>query len=95
VLTAITAEVVVEGITRAKYVPSHNPQLEDFLQKTFPGAEFTIRPHDDMLGKMANEAKFIAPTGAYDPWGNIGLHCGVDVPVWFGPDDVTLPDYYA
>ena len=94
VLDAIKAEVIVEGVTRAEYVPTHNPRLEEYLQKTFAGAEFTIRPHEEMLSGMAHEAKFIVRTGAYDPWGNIGLHCGVDVPVWFGPDHVTLPYYY-
>ena len=95
VLGLINDEVIVEGVTRAEYVLSHNPKLEDFLQTTFSGAEFTVRPHDEILASMAQEAKFIVRTGAYDPWGNIGLHCGVDVEKWFSADHVTLPDYYA
>lgn len=95
VLRILNEEVIVEGVTRAEYVPSHNPTLESFLQETFAGAEFTIRPHDDMLATMADEAKFVVRTGAFDPWGNIGLHCGVDIPTWFDAEHVTLPDYYA
>ncbi len=95
VLTLIRDEVIVEGVTRSEYVLSHNPKLEDFLQSTFSDAEFTVRAHEDILASMAHEAKFIVRTGAYDPWGNIGLHCGVDVKKWFAGDHVTLPDYYA
>lgn len=95
VLSLVNEEVIVEGVTRAEYVLSHNPTLEDFLQETFSGAKFTVRPHDDILASMANEAKFIVRTGAYDPWGNIGLHCGVDIGAWFSASHVTLPDYYS
>lgn len=95
VLSVINREVIVEGVTRAEYVVSHNPTLDQFLQDTFTTAAFTVRPHEEILTVMAHEAKFVVRTGAYDPWGNIGLHCGVDVPVWFGGDHVTLPEYYA
>lgn len=95
VLSLINEEVIVEGVTRAEYVMSHNPRLEEFLRHTFGGAAFTVRPHEEILASMASEAKFIVRTGAYDPWGNIGLHSGVDIDKWFSADHVTLPDYYA
>lgn len=95
VLSLINNEVIVEGVTRAEYVISHNPRLEEFLQQIFGGAAFTVRPHEDILASMAFEAKFIVRTGAYDPWGNIGLHSGVDIDKWFSAEHVTLPDYYA
>jgi simple sugar transport system permease protein/D-ribose pyranase len=34
-------------------------------------------------------------TGAFDPWGNILLYSGVDVPKWFAKPGVHVPDYYA
>lgn len=95
VLSLIHREIIVEKIARAEHVVSLNPTLDEFLAKEFSGAEFVVRPHEEILSQMAYEAKAIVRTGAYDPWGNIGLYCGVDVPVWFAPDHVTLPDYYA
>ena len=62
---------------------------------TFAGAEFSVRPHAEILSQMAQEAKVIVRTGAFDPWGNIGLYCGVDVPKWFAANHIVAPDYYA
>lgn len=94
VLKLINQEMIVEGVVRAELVVSNNPTLDEFLMKTFAGAEFTIRSHQDILTKMAHEAKVIVRTGAFDPWGNIGLYSGVDVPKWFAGDHVKVPDYY-
>jgi|AntAceMinimDraft_12_1070368.scaffolds.fasta_scaffold06011_1 simple sugar transport system permease protein/D-ribose pyranase len=94
VLSLINDEIIVEAVTRAELVISHNPPLDEFLKKTFVGAELNVRPHQEILTQMAHEAKVIVRTGAFDPWGNIGLYCGVDVPKWFAADGVTAPDYY-
>ena len=48
-----------------------------------------------ILGEMAAKAKVIVRTGAFDPWGNILLYSGVDVPQWFSKPGVVAPDYYA
>jgi simple sugar transport system permease protein/D-ribose pyranase len=95
VLSLINEEIIVEKVTRAEFVVSHNPPLEAFLHQIFSGAEFTVRPHQEILTQMAHEAKAVVRTGAFDPWGNIGLYCGVDVPRWFSAEGITAPDYYA
>lgn len=95
VLSLLEAELIVEGVICAEDVVSNNPRLEEFLHSTFTGADFTTRTHSQMLNELAQEAKFIVRTGAFDPWGNIGLICGVDVPKWFSADGVIAPDYYA
>ncbi len=51
--------------------------------------------HEAILGEMAAKAKVIVRTGAFDPWGNILLYSGVDVPRWFDKPGVVAPDYYA
>lgn len=94
VLGLIAAELVVEGVVRAEDVPTHNPRLDEWLQQTFPAAEFSTRPHAEMLGQVAAEAKVVVRTGAFDPWGNVGLVCGVDAPRWFGGDGVVTPPAY-
>lgn len=95
VLSLISDELVVEGVVRADDVTTNNPRLDEWLQQTFADAEFTTRAHADMLGELAAQAKVIVRTGAFEPWGNIGLYCGVDVPRWFGGEGVLAPDYYA
>lgn len=95
VLELISAELVVEGVVRADDVTTNNPRLDEWLQKRFTAAEFTTRSHADMLGELAQQAKVIVRTGAFEPWGNVGLFCGVDVPRWFGGEGVIAPDYYA
>lgn len=95
VLRLINEEIIVEAVARAEYVVSNNPTLDKFLMDTFAGAEFSVRPHAEILSQMAHEAKVIVRTGAFDPWGNIGLYCGVDVPKWFAADHIVAPDYYA
>ncbi|WP_308799002.1 D-ribose pyranase [Agromyces silvae] len=94
VLGLIDDELVVEGVVRADDVVSNNPRLDEWLRERFGDAEFTTRTHADMLGELAHQAKVIVRTGAFEPWGNIGLFCGVDVPKWFGGDGVIAPDYY-
>jgi D-ribose pyranase len=80
---------------RADDVVTNNPRLDDYLHATFPGAEFSTRTHADVLGELATTAKVIVRTGAFEPWGNIALRCGVDVPKWFNGDGVIAPEYYA
>ncbi|WP_166979379.1 D-ribose pyranase [Paramicrobacterium fandaimingii] len=95
VLSLISDELIVEGVVRAEDVTTNSPHLEEWLQQQFTDAEFTTRTHADMLGELAKQAKVIVRTGAFEPWGNIGLYCGVDVPRWFGGEGIIVPDYYA
>ncbi len=94
-LDLIANEIVVEAVVRADDVPTNNPRLDEWLRGRFADAEFSTRPHAEVLGQLARQAKVIVRTGAFEPWGNIGLFCGVDVPKWFGGDGVIAPDYYA
>ena len=95
VISLIADEIIVEGVVRADDVTSNNPKLDEWLLDRFADAEFSTRTHADMLGELARQAKVIVRTGAFEPWGNIGLVCGVDVPKWFGGDGVIAPSYYA
>ena len=95
VISLIADEIIVEGVVRADDVTSNNPKLDEWLLDRFADAEFSTRTHADMLGELARQAKVIVRTGAFEPWGNIGLFCGVDVPKWFGGEGVIAPDYYA
>ncbi len=95
VISLIANEIVVESVVRADDVVTNNPRLDDYLITTFAGAEFRTRTHGDILGDIARTAKVIVRTGAFEPWGNVGLYCGVDVPKWFTGEGIIAPDYYA
>ncbi|WP_152190729.1 D-ribose pyranase [Georgenia satyanarayanai] len=94
VLELVSRELIVEGVVLAEDVVTHNEPLAAFVQETFSDAPLETRSHADMLGEMAQRAKIIIRTGAFNPWGNVGLVCGVDVPRWFDEPGVVVPDYY-
>ncbi|PSL05319.1 simple sugar transport system permease protein/D-ribose pyranase [Haloactinopolyspora alba] len=94
VLDLIAAELIVEGVVVAEDVETNNEPLAGWLRQRFADAPLSTRPHAEMLGGLAHEAKVVVRTGAFNPWGNVGLVCGVDVPRWFDEPGVVVPDYY-
>lgn len=94
VLDLIAAELIVEGVVVAEDVESSNAQLASWLRQRFADAPLTTRTHEEMLSVVAHEAKVVVRTGAFNPWGNVGLVCGVDVPRWFDEPGVIVPDHY-
>ena len=95
VLSAIAGDFVAEKVTYADTLPAHNAPLLATVKRLFPDADHAMITHETILGEMAAKAKVIVRTGAFDPWGNIRLHSGVDVPKWFDKPGVIAPDYYA
>lgn len=95
VLVPIAENFIAEKVSYAEEIKVHNKPLLDKVTRIFDGAEFAPIPHATILGEMAAKAKVIVRTGALDPWGNILLYSGVDVPKWFGKPGVVAPDYYA
>lgn len=95
VLTAISQEMVVEKVGYAAEMADNNPVLKEKVHRIFAEADFLTFPHSEVLSTMAARAKVIVRTGAFDPWGNILLYSGVDVPKWFAKPGTVAPDYYA
>jgi D-ribose pyranase len=94
ILSLINAEFITEKVVIAAEMAEYNRPLYDWLREHFAGAEFQERPHAEMLGPVAASAKAIVRTGAFEPWGNIGLISGVDAPRFFAREGVVVPDYY-
>ena len=95
VLTAVAGAFIAERVAYADTLPNHNRPLLERVRRIFPDAEHHMVPHADILGNLAHSAKVIVRTGAFDPWGNILLYSGVDVPAWFSKKGTVPPDYYA
>ena len=94
VLDLIGMEMIVEAVVVAADVPTHNAPLDSWLHDRFPDAQHSNLPHAEMLSSVAGRAKAIVRTGAFDPWGNVLLLSGVDVPAYFSTPGVVVPDYY-
>ena len=95
VLGAISEAFVAEKVAYADTLDAHNKPLLEKVRRLFPDAEHGTLAHETILGEMAARAKVIVRTGAFDPWGNVLLYSGVDVPKWFSKPGVVAPDYYA
>ncbi len=95
VLTAISADFIVEKLGYANEMAQNNPRLKEKVDRIFAGAELLTFPHAEILTELAAKAKCIVRTGAFDPWGNILLYSGVDVPKWFTKSGTLVPEYYA
>lgn len=95
VLSAINESYVAEKVAYAAEMADNNPPLLAKVKRIFADAEHSTLPHTEILGGMAAKAKVIVRTGAFDPWGNILLYSGVDVPKWFSKPGTIAPDYYA
>ena len=95
VLTALSGDFIAEKFGYAKEMAENNPLLKEKVDRIFAGAELVTFPHVQILTELAAKAKFIVRTGAFDPWGNIVLYSGVDVPKWFTKPGTIVPEYYA
>jgi D-ribose pyranase len=95
VLTAINADFIAEKFGYANEMAQNNPRLKEKVDRIFAGAELVTFPHTEILTVLAAKAKFIVRTGAFDPWGNIVLYSGVDVPKWFTKPGTVVPEYYV
>jgi D-ribose pyranase len=95
VLTAINENFIAEKVAYAAEMVENNPPLLAKVKRIFADSEHSTLLHSEILGGIATQAKVIIRTGAFDPWGNILLYSGVDVPKWFSKPDVIAPEYYA
>ena len=95
VLKPIAESFIAERVAYADTLPDHNAPLLPKIKRLFADAELQPIKHETILSEMAGKAKVIVRTGAFDPWGNILLYSGVDVPTWFSKEGVVAPDYYA
>lgn len=94
VLALIHENFIAEKVAYAAEMAENNPPLLAKVKRIFADAEHGTIPHTKILSEMAREAKVIVRTGAFDPWGNILLYSGVDVPKWFSKPGTIVPDYY-
>jgi len=96
VLDLVLSELTVEKVLYADLVEEHNPPLLQGLEAMFEGtgAEMEAVANEHVLGELARTAKVIVRTGAFNPWGNIGLICGTVPDEWFALPGTVMPEAY-
>ncbi|MFI8495715.1 D-ribose pyranase [Peribacillus butanolivorans] len=94
VLSTIAEDFIAEKIYIAEDVLNNNAPLFNSIKEIYNGVEIEAHPHSEILTTFAKKAKAIVRTGSFEPWGNIVLQSGVDVPKWFDKVGVIVPDYY-
>ena len=96
VLELVLSELTVEKVLYADLIHEHNRPLLERLTSMFDGtgAEMEAVPNDRVLGELAHSAKVIVRTGAFNPWGNIGLICGTVPDEWFAIPGTVMPESY-
>ncbi|MBK8023482.1 MAG: D-ribose pyranase [Chloroflexi bacterium] len=95
VLELIADDFIAEKVEYAAELETYNPVLLETVQRLFPDSDHAFTSHSLILSEMAAKAKVIVRSGAFDPWGNILLYSGVDVPRWFDKPRVVAPEPYA
>lgn len=96
VLDLVLSELSVERVLYADLLAEHNAPLLQRLREMCAGtgAELEAVPNERVLGELARQAKVIVRTGAFNPWGNIGLICGTDPDDWFAIPGTVMPQSY-
>ncbi|MBP1992130.1 D-ribose pyranase [Paenibacillus eucommiae] len=94
VLSLIAGDFIAEKVYFAEQLAEFNSPLHTKIKHIFDGVEMATMPHEQILSEAAKQAKAIVRTGAFDPWGNVILQSGVDLPNWFNKPGVVVPDYY-
>ena len=96
VLKLVLAELSVERVLYTDLLHEHNRPLLDRLREMVDGsgADMEAVPNNRMLGELPHGAKVIVRTGAFNPWGNIGLICGTEPDDWFAMPGTVMPEAY-
>lgn len=94
VLEIVSEVFMAERLIYADYVPAHNPNLYQELERLFRDCTHETVTHEEMMSGVARKAKGIVRTGGYEPWGNIALVAGVDLSEWFDREGSSLPGAY-
>jgi D-ribose pyranase len=93
-LELITRAMIYEKAEVAEGQAAFNPELHNKICSLIKRCDVDIVDTDLMMDKIRKECKAVVRTGAYQPWGNIILTCGVDAPKWFNQKGVVIPDFY-
>lgn len=94
VLELLTKELIYEKVEVASAQREFNPLLYRNITKIIKRCPVDIVGSDELMHRIQTECKLVVRTGAFSPWGNVILTCGVDAPKWFSKPEVITPEFY-
>lgn len=94
VLELLTKELIYEKVEVASAQREFNPLLHRDITKIIKRCPVDIVEPDELMRRIQTECRLVVRTGAFSPWGNVILTCGVDAPKWFSKPEVITPEFY-
>ena len=94
ILELVMSDLIYEECIVADEQKSYNRPLYDRVVALADRCAVKTIPHADLIATIPSSAKYIVRTGAFEPWGNVILRCGVDAPLWFDKPGTIVPNYY-
>ena len=77
VLDAVRDDMVIEKITLAQEIKTHNPEIYAQILERFPNTTIQFVHHEEFK-TQSSKCKAIIRTGEASPYANIILHSGVN-----------------
>ncbi len=95
ILQLLQEELIIEKYMLAEEMREVNPMLltkyQALYDETVQG-EFV--PHKALAGEIAQHAKAVVRTGAFQPYGSIAIYPAIDAVEWYRAEGVVVPEFY-
>lgn len=96
ILELLKVELIIERYALAEEMREVNPVLLEEYQRLYEGTHIKgeLIPHSMLAGALAQNAKAVVRTGAFQPYGSIALYPAIDAPAWYEAEGVKVPEFY-
>jgi len=93
ILKVLREHMFVEKVRFAPEVKTHYSSLYSQVQEIYTGSGAIFEPctHEDLVDKVAHEARLIIRSGSLTCWGNFALTAATDPFAWCREDEHILP----
>jgi D-ribose pyranose/furanose isomerase RbsD len=96
VLELLNDELIIEKYAVAEEMKDVNPVQLQKYRAVYAGKmiEEAFVPHERLSGAIANGAKAIVRTGAFQPYASIVIYPAIDAVEWYKAEGVAVPEFY-
>jgi simple sugar transport system permease protein/D-ribose pyranase len=96
ILELLKEELIIEKYVLAEEIKEVNPVILQKYRNVYSGTTIqeTFMPHERLAGELARGAKAVVRTGAFQPYGSIGLYPAIDAVEWYKAEGVIVPEFY-
>ena len=96
ILELLKEELLIEKYALAEEMREVNPVMLEKYESLYEGTAIKgeFIPHSELAGTLAQQAKAVIRTGAFQPYGSIALYPAIDAPEWYKAEGVKVPEFY-